>query len=64
MKTVIRLQVGYLLSRKFNLLTDGLDKKFPILNRAWRKQEKKILNGLQKITGLKFMQNYVDVFFS
>src|SRR3989344_4777272 len=62
MKTVIRLQIGGLLSKKFNLPTDGLDKKFPILNRAWKKQEKKILNGLEKITGLEFMQNYVDVF--
>ena len=62
MKTVIRLQIGGLLSKKFNLPTDGLDKKFPILNRAWKKQEKKILNGLEKITGLKFLQNYVDVF--
>ncbi len=62
MKTVIKLQIGYLLSKKFNLPTDGLDKKFPILNRAWKKQENKILHGLEKITGLRFLQNYVDVF--
>ena len=62
MKTKIRLQIGYLLSKKFNLSTTGLEKKFPIINRAWKRQEKKILDGLQKITGLEFLQNYVDVF--
>ncbi|MBI3337113.1 MAG: RHS repeat-associated core domain-containing protein [Candidatus Staskawiczbacteria bacterium] len=32
MKTKIRLQIGWLLSDRFHLPTDGLKKKFPILN--------------------------------
>lgn len=62
MKTKVRLYIGYLLSQKFNLSIRGLEKKFPILNRAWQKQEEKILEGLNKITGLKFLKNYIDVF--
>lgn len=62
MKTKVRLYIGYLLSQKFNLSVRGLEKKFPLLNRAWHKQEEKILEGLNKITGLKFLKNYIDVF--
>jgi len=62
MKTKIRLYISDPLNKLFNLNTRGLEEKFSILDGAWKKQEKKILNGLEKITGFYFLQNYIDVF--
>lgn len=63
MKTKIRLQISHLLNERFNLNADGLEKKFSKLLPVWNRQEKKIINGLEKVTGLCFLKNYIDVFF-
>lgn len=62
MKPIIRLHISNPLNKRFSLNTDGLSEKFPALSRVWKKEEKKILNGLKKITSLHFLQNYIDVF--
>ncbi len=62
MKTKIRLQVSRLLNNRFELQTDGLQKKFELLNLEFVKKEEIIIDGLKKITGLTFLRNYIDVF--
>ena len=62
MKTKIRLDIWHRLNNRFNLNTDGLEEKLSELKPVWDKQEKKILDGLEKITGLCFIKNYMDVY--
>ena len=62
MKTKVRLQTSSLLNERFKLNTDGLEEKFLRLLTIWKKQEKKIIKGLEKITGLSFLRNYIDIF--
>ena len=62
MKTKIRLEAKHRLHSRFELDTDSLEEKFIILKKVWSKQEKKILDGLGKITGLSFLKNYMDVY--
>lgn len=62
MSTKIRLDIQHRLHGRFNLDTKNLEKKFLKLKPVWKRQEKKILNGLKKVTGLDFAMNYIDVF--
>lgn len=62
MKTRIRLQISYPLNHRFNLPIDGLIKKYKQVEKYFDNNEKKILNGLQKITGLSFSKNIMDIY--
>jgi len=62
MKTKVRLEINHRLHNCFNLNTDGLEEKLIALKRDWGKIERKVLNGLEKITGLCFVKNYMDVY--
>ena len=62
MKTKIGLQISRLLNERFKLNADGLEEKLSAVRDAFEKKEKKILDGLRKITGLSFLRNYIDVF--
>lgn len=62
MQAKIRLHIKHKLHQRFNLGTDELQEKFLKLKRVWGGEEKKIVNGLEKITGLHFKKNYMDVY--
>lgn len=62
METKVRLEAKHRLHSRFGLDTDGLEKKFIILKKVWEKQEKKVLSGLEKVTRLCFVKNYMDVY--
>lgn len=60
--TLVRIQSSFLLNDRFELPTDGLDKAVAGYQKAWKKVEKKIIEGLEKVTGLTFFPNVIDCY--
>ncbi len=54
----VSLLIKHKLHDRFNLPTEGLEKKFPNIQKSWKKNESNILKGLEKITGLFFVKDY------
>lgn len=62
MNTKVRLQISRVLNERFEFTVDGVEEKAEKLRLLWGEKEEIILNGLEKITGLSFLHNYIDVF--
>jgi len=60
--TEVRIQQSFLLNNRFELPTAGLSDIVAAYQEAWRPKAKKVIKGLEQVTGLNFAENYIDAY--
>ena len=60
--TAVRIRQSLVLNEYFELSQEGLNSIVAAYRQAWKKKGEGIIDGLEKVTGLNYAQNIIDVY--